>query len=115
MSMPEESPRYVAPRYGLAQNLNDGYQAGRDASLSPGLEAQSARWNELAQGNLGRPQSVLSQIGLSPVASNASAPDMSDRYNSFTGSVLPNLQTGSSAESAETAMRLRFAGDGGEV
>ena len=65
MSMPEESPRYAGPRYGLAQNLNDGYQAGRDASLSPGLEAQSQRWNELAQGNLGKPTSVLSQIGLS--------------------------------------------------
>lgn len=111
MSMPEESPRYAGPRYGLAQNLNDGYQAGRDASLSPGLEAQSQRWNELAQGNLGKPTSVLSQIGLSPIAQNASAPDMADRYNSFSGQVLPNLQTGSSAESAETAMRLHFMGD----
>lgn len=111
MSMPEESLRYAGPRHGLAQNLNDGYQAGRGPGLSPGLEAMSERFTAQGQASATRPQSVLSQIGLSPIAQNASAPDMADRYNSFSGSVLPNLQTGSSAESAETAMRLHFMGD----
>jgi hypothetical protein len=95
----------------MAGNFAGGFDTGRGGpSLSPGLEAQSEKWNSSARNNLGRPTSVLSQIGLSPVANNASAPDMSDRYNAFTGQVMPNVATGSSAESAETAMKLRFAG-----
>lgn len=99
----------------MAGNFSGGFDTGREPALSPGLQAQSAKWNSSARNNLGRPTSVLSQIGLSPVALNASAPDMQDRYNSFSGTLLPNMATGSSAESAETAMKLRFAGEGGEV
>jgi hypothetical protein len=95
----------------MAQQFSSGYDFGRGGpQLSLGLQAQSQRWNELAPHGY-RPESVLNQIGLSPVAQNASAPDMADRYNAWSGTVLPNLQTGASPESAETAMKLRFMGD----
>jgi hypothetical protein len=100
----------------MAPHFANGYDAGRGGpSLSPGLEAQGARWSQAALQSATRPQSVLHQIGLSPVAQNASAPDMEDRFNAFTGTVLPNLNTGASETTAQTALKLKFAGDEGEV
>lgn len=100
------------PPMSLGQHLNAGYMAGR-SELSPGLEAQGATWTQMGQASAQRPNSVLSQIGLSPVAQNASAPDMQSRYNEFTGVVMPNTGTGASETTAQTALKLRFAGQEG--
>lgn len=81
--------------------------------LTPSLLENSARQNTAARSSIGRPTSVLSQIGLSPLAQNATAPDVASRYNAFTGTVLPNMQTGASENTAETALKLHFAGQEG--
>ena len=96
------------------QHFSDGFDSGR-GPMSPSLAAQSARWTQLSAASAERPTSVLQQIGLSPVAQNASAPDMDSRYNAFTGTVMPNMQTGASANTAQTALKLRFAGQEGAV
>jgi hypothetical protein len=90
------------------QSFNGGYGSGRQTTTA-GLEQDQAQYNSEAPHSY-QPQSTLSQIGLSAVAQNASAPSMQSRWNSFTGTVLPDVATGSSAESAETAMKLKFAG-----
>jgi hypothetical protein len=97
------------PRYG--GSFEDAFSSsrGHPVGMTPSLLADSARQNEAAPHRY-TPQSVLSQIGLSPMAQNASAPDMSGRYNEFTGSVMPNTSTGASEESAQTAMKLKFLG-----
>ena len=84
-------------------------------TLSPGLEAQSARFNAEAQSAATRPQSVLHQIGLSPLAQNATARDVADRYNPYTGTVLPNTMTGASESTGESDLKLRFAGQEGAI
>jgi hypothetical protein len=93
-----------------------GFAAPRDQEpgMNESLLNSSARWNAQAQSSIGRPQSVLNQIGLSPVAQNASAPSMADRFNSFTGTVMPNTNNAGSAETAETALKLRLRGDNSE-
>jgi hypothetical protein len=92
-------------------SFSNGFDTGRDPSLSPGLEAQGAKWTQQSLASATRPNSVEQQIGLSPLAQNASAPDMADRFNSFTGTVLPNTNTGASENTAQTALKLRFAGE----
>lgn len=99
---------------GYEQSRNGSFGAGTSPSETPSLRANAARFNSMTPHTF-RPTSVQNQIGLSPMASNASAPSMSGRFNEFTGTVLPNVNTGSSAESAETAMKLRFMGDTSEV
>ncbi len=79
--------------------------------LSASLQQSAARFNSEAPHSY-RPQSTLAQIGLSPLAQNASAPSMQGRYNEFTGSVMPNTMSGASQQTGETALKLRFAGDG---
>ncbi len=81
--------------------------------LSPGLAEQGQRQTAMGVASATRPNSVLSQVGLSPLAQNASAPSMSSRFNAFTGSVMPNTMTGASENTAETALKLRFAGHAG--
>jgi hypothetical protein len=104
------------PRYTPGDHFEGGFSAARDhgPGLTPSLLANSARQNQAAPHQY-TPQSTLAQIGLSPMAQNASAPDMSGRYNEFTGSVLPNVSTGSSEATAATAMKLRFMGDQNEA
>jgi hypothetical protein len=98
----------VAPT--MAGHFASGYDFGRGGpTLSPGLEATSARFNAQAPHGY-RPMSILNQVGLSPLASNASAPDVANRFNSYTGTVMPNTGTGASDNTAEAALRLRFAG-----
>jgi hypothetical protein len=106
VSMPDEAPRYSEQRYGLATSMNAGYQAGR-GSESPGLEEQNQQFNNLAQQNLGRPQSVLQQLSPSPVAANLSAPSQQGRLlrNGFQ---LPNYANGSAQPTAETDTYLRM-------
>jgi hypothetical protein len=89
-------------------SFGSGANSGRMTS-TPGLEQEQEQYNSEAPHQY-TPQSTLSQIGLSPVAQNASAPSMQSRYNSFTGSVMPNTNTGASESTAETALKLRFAG-----
>lgn len=98
---PEEG--YDGSRYGAFALGHGG------AGLTPGLREASYRQNAMAPHEF-TPQSVLSQIGLSPLAQNASAPSMKDRFNSFTGTVMPNTMTGASDSTAETALKLHFAG-----
>jgi hypothetical protein len=90
------------------QSFGGGVNSGRQTS-TPGLEQDQAQYNSEAPRSY-QPQSTLAQIGLSPVAQNASAPSMQSRWNAFTGTVLPNVATGSSENTAEAAMKLRFAG-----
>lgn len=96
----------------MGSAMANGYTDGRGIE-SPGLEAQSERWTQMGAASAERPGSVLSQIGLSPVAQNASAPSMQSRYNAFTGTVFPNLATGASENTAQTALKLKFAGQEG--
>src|ERR1700683_1022289 len=73
----------------------DAFGSGANSArmtTTPGLEQSQAQYNSEAPHQY-TPQSTLSQIGLSPVAQNASAPSMQSRYNSFTGSVMPNTNT----------------------
>jgi hypothetical protein len=91
------------------QSFGGGANAGRQTT-TPGLE-QAQQAQNAAVPHQYTPQSTLSQIGLSPVAQNASAPSMQSRYNEFTGSVLPNTSTGASEQTAQTAMKLRFLGN----
>lgn len=102
------------PRYGDSFEGSFASSRGHEPGLSPGLLAASARQNAAAPKTY-TPQSTLSQIGLSPMAQNASAPDMQGRWNAFTGTVLPNTQTGASEDTAETALKLRFAGSSEEA
>jgi hypothetical protein len=90
------------------ESFGSGYQSGRQTT-TPGLEQEQQQYNSAAPHSY-QPQSTLSQIGLSPVAQNASAPSMQSRWNSFTGTVLPNTNTGASEQTAESALKLRFAG-----
>jgi hypothetical protein len=99
----------------LAPHFSDGYDSGRSPELSPGLQAQSDKWSAESMQAGTRPTSVLQQIGLSPMSLNVSATDASNRYNPFTGSTLPGMGNGASENTAQTALRLRFAGDAGEM
>jgi hypothetical protein len=94
-------------------NVGDRMGQFLSPRVTASLQASAAQQNAAARSSAGRPQSVLSQIGLSPLAQNATAPDVANRYNSFTGTVLPNVMTGSSESTAETALKLRFAGQEG--
>jgi hypothetical protein len=89
-------------------SFGSGANSGR-MTTTPGLEQSQQQYNSEAPHQY-TPQSTLAQIGLSRVAANASAPSMESRWNSFTGSLLPNTSTGASEQTAETAMKLRFAG-----
>jgi hypothetical protein len=98
----------------IGGHFSAGYDAGRGPSgTSPGLEAQGQRWTAMGAASAQAPQSVLHQVGLSALSQNASSPSMASRWNSFTGTVLPNLQTGASENTAQTALKLKFAGQEG--
>lgn len=89
--------------------FNAGFMSGR-GDLSPGLEQTSARWNSMIKENLGKPPpSVLAQTRLSNVASNASAPSVSDRVMPD-GTLLPSTNgTGASTYEGDNQLRLRGA------
>jgi hypothetical protein len=98
---------YYDEPIGLGQHLNAGYQAGR-GDLSPGLEAQNARFNAQVQQGVGKPApSVLAQTRLSNVAANASAPSMTNRVMPD-GSTLPSTNgTAESTYDQDNQLRLR--------
>lgn len=78
MSMPDD-PRYADQRYGLAQNMNAGYQAGRGTE-SPGLEAQNQRWAQLTAAAVTRGTGMVSQVPTSVLqARSLSANGMSQQ------------------------------------
>jgi hypothetical protein len=85
--------------------LNQGFMDGRPGS--PGLEAQSARWNAMAQAAAVQPHSVLNQLAPSPVAANLSAPSQRDRLlpNGF---VLGNTRNGAAEPTAQTENYLNM-------
>lgn len=93
----------------LAVSMNAGYQSGRGTE-SPGLEAQSAKFNALVQAQVGKPAaSVLSQVRPSNIASNAGAPSMSERVMPD-GSLLPSTNgTDEQTYGGDTQLRLRGA------
>jgi hypothetical protein len=80
--------------------------------LSPGLQAATARQNAMAP-HAFQPMSVLSQFGPSLVAANASAPGMKDRVL-LGNQIAPNINSGSSSETAQNAMLLRLQGQNSE-
>ena len=90
----------------MANHFAGGYNAGRDPSLSPGLEAQSARWTQASMASATHPTSVLQQLAPSPVAANLSAPSQQGRLLR-NGYVLPNFGNGSAESTAETDSFLR--------
>lgn len=94
---------------------NDGLAAaheriGRYAGpgLTPGLQQASARQNAEAPHGF-TPTSVLNQFGPSLVAANATAQSMSDRVL-MGNQIAPNVNLGSSAETAKNAMLLKMRG-----
>ena len=76
--------------------------------LSPGLQQDSARQNAEAPKGF-TPTSVLNQFGPSLVAANATAPSMKDRIL-LGNQIAPNVNTGSSSESAQQSILLRMQG-----
>jgi hypothetical protein len=96
----------MMPTPPIAPHFSAGYDSGRDPSLSPGLEQQSARWTEAAMAAATAPQSVLQQLAPSPIAANVSAPSASGRLLR-NGWVLPNYSNGASQNTAETENFLR--------
>jgi len=85
-----------------------GFNSGRGLQ-SPGLEAMSERWNQLAQAAGTAPHSVLNQLSPSPVASNLSAPSQRDRLLP-NGYVLNNTRNGAAEPTAQTDNYLQMSG-----
>ena len=77
-------------------------------SVAAGYWAASQWWHRRGTSSSGF--AVHHQQMNRALLSSASAPSMESRWNAFTGTVLPSTQTGASDSTAETAMKLRFAG-----
>jgi hypothetical protein len=86
------------PVFGPA--LAQGFQSGR-GGLSPGLEAQGARWTRAAQAAAMQPHSVQQQLSPSPIASNLSAPSQRDRLLP-NGYILGNTMNGAAKSTSQT-------------
>lgn len=93
-------------RYGMDPVERVSQFAG--PKLSPGLQAASARQNAALPKGF-TPTSVLNQFGPSLVRANATAPSMQDRVL-MGNQIAPNVNAGSSLESAQNAMLLRMRG-----
>jgi hypothetical protein len=76
--------------------------------LSPGLQQATARQNA-AVAHQFTPTSVLNQFGPSLMTANATASGMQDRVL-MGNQIAPNVNAGSSSESAKNAMLLRMQG-----
>ncbi len=84
-----------------------GFQSGR-GPMSPGLEATSERWNEMAQQAGTAPHSVLNQLAPSPIVANVSAPSQRERLLP-NGYMLDNYANGAASPTAQNEGNLRMA------
>jgi hypothetical protein len=93
----------------MAGAFSNGYGAGRMPSLSPGLEAQGARWSQQSLASASAPHSVLSQLSPSPIRANLSAASGQSRLLP-NGLILPNNANGAAGPTAETENYLQMEG-----